>query len=274
MSEEIKILCVDDEQNVLNSLVRLFIDCDYNILTATSGKEGLDILEKENVHVIISDYRMPVMDGAEFLKKVCKRWPQSVRLVLSGYADTGSILSSINEGHIYKFIPKPWNDEELKGTISNAIERYFLVKKNEELNAQLKEKNEQLIRLNDQLKNLLREKSNSLEFTDKILTLYQRFFNSIPFAVCGIDFADNVTLYNSYWNDIMGKNWYTSGDSIESVLPENIKGFIEKVKASRKAEEQFEINHISGKLMGSVVELLDKNTGFILVFISGDVKGN
>ena len=156
MGQEIKILCVDDEQNVLNSLVRLFIDSDYNILTATSGGEGLDVLEKEEVQIIISDYRMPVMNGAEFLKKVCERWPRTVRIVLSGYADTASILSSINEGHIYKFIPKPWNDEELKVTIMNSAERYFLVRENEILTKELKKKNEKLETLNTELMNLLK----------------------------------------------------------------------------------------------------------------------
>lgn len=154
MEQEIKILCVDDEQNVLNSLVRLFIDEDYNILTATSGKEGLDILKKESVQIVISDYRMPIMNGAEFLKEVCELQPPTVRIVLSGYADTASILSSINEGQIYKFIPKPWNDDELKVTILNAIERCSLIKQNDELKAELKDKNDEILKLKAKLQNL------------------------------------------------------------------------------------------------------------------------
>jgi len=130
MNGEIKILCVDDEPNVLNALKRLFLDEPYTILTAASGQEGLEIIEKENVQIIISDYRMPGMNGVDFLKEARKKWPDTVRIVLSGYADTAAIVSAINEGQIYKFVPKPWNDEELKVTISNAIERYHLFKKN------------------------------------------------------------------------------------------------------------------------------------------------
>ncbi len=158
MDEEIKLLCVDDEQNVINALKRLFFDSDYTIFSATSGQEGLDILERENVQIVISDYRMPNMNGVEFLKEVCKHWSQTVRIVLSGYADTTSVVEAINEGQIYKFVPKPWNDEELKVTISNAVERYFLVKKNTELNNELREKNEELTRLNKQLMKSLEEK--------------------------------------------------------------------------------------------------------------------
>ncbi len=74
---------------------------------------------------------MPNMNGVEFLREVRTRWPDTVRIVLSGYADTASIVSAINEGEIYRFIPKPWNDDDLKVTIANAIERYHLLKKND-----------------------------------------------------------------------------------------------------------------------------------------------
>jgi two-component system NtrC family sensor kinase len=158
MDEEIKLLFVDDEQNVINALKRLFLDCDYTIFSATSGQEGLKVLEQENIQIVISDYRMPNMNGVEFLKEVCKHWSQTVRIVLSGYADTTSVVEAINEGQIYKFVPKPWNDDELKVTIANAVETYSLIKKNEELTNELREKNEELTRLNKQLMKSLEEK--------------------------------------------------------------------------------------------------------------------
>ena len=81
------------------------------------------------------------------------RWPETVRIVLSGFADTASIVSAINEGEIYRFIPKPWNDDELKVTIANAIERYYLLKPNMELTAEL-------VKVNEELKGLLEEKTH------------------------------------------------------------------------------------------------------------------
>ncbi len=143
MAEHVTILCVDDEANVLKSLKRLFLDEDYEILTAESGKEGLVLLEqRQPVQVLISDYRMPAMDGVAFFKQVHERWPDTVRIVLSGYADTAVVVAAINEGQIYKFIPKPWNDDELKVAIAQALEWYFLVKAKNELNEQLRQAND------------------------------------------------------------------------------------------------------------------------------------
>src|SRR6185369_152755 len=125
--EPVKILCVDDERNVLRALERIFLDDDYEIVLAGSGDEGLKIMEESGpFQVVISDYRMPAMNGVEFLRVVYERCPETVRIVLSGYADTGAIVAAINDGHIYKFIPKPWNDDELRVTIQNCLERYFL----------------------------------------------------------------------------------------------------------------------------------------------------
>jgi len=102
-----RILLVDDERNVIRALERLFIDDDYEIFTAASGDEGLAILAEEEVQLILADYRMEGMDGVEFLRRVYERWPDTIRIVLSGYADTGAVVGAINEGRVYKFIAKP-----------------------------------------------------------------------------------------------------------------------------------------------------------------------
>ena len=146
MSEAIKILCVDDEKNVLHALKRLFLDCDYEIITTESGNEGLEILNQTNtVQIVISDYRMPQMNGVDFLQEVYRNWPDTLRIVLSGFADMSAIMDAITEGHIYQFIQKPWDDDKLKVTISKALDHYFmqqrmigtekeLIKKHQELN--------------------------------------------------------------------------------------------------------------------------------------------
>ena len=136
MEEMIKILCVDDERNVLKALRRLFIDEEhYEIIVAESGEEGLEALaEEKDVRLVISDYRMPGMTGVEFLAQVCEKWPDTIRIVLSGYADTSAVVEAINQGQIYKFIPKPWNDEDLKTTVSAALEHQELQRQNALLN--------------------------------------------------------------------------------------------------------------------------------------------
>ena len=172
MEEEIKILCVDDEPNVLNAIKRLLLDENYTVLTAGSGQEGLDILSKTHVQLIIADYRMPKMTGIEFLRQVREYWPDTIRIVLSGYADTASIVAAINEGQIYKFIPKPWNDDELKIAISNALESHFLAKKNRQLTDELRQQYKEL-------EKLLRDKNDNLELRAGMLSSHQNILDSI-----------------------------------------------------------------------------------------------
>jgi two-component system NtrC family sensor kinase len=260
MDEEIKILCVDDEQNVLNALRRLFLDEPYTILTAVSGQEGLKTLEQENAQVVISDYRMPGMNGVEFLREVRKKWPYTVRIVLSGYADAAAVVSAINEGQIYKFIPKPWNDDELKVTVSNAVERYSLYKKNLELTHELERKNEELMKLNNELK-------KHLEFRSKALTIQQNILDSMPVGIIGIDFNNTVVLCNSTWSNITDDKRCSLGQTVRHVMSDDIIQFIEEVKKRHGVDKRVEINNISGRLYGSIVDHGDNQKGIILVFV-------
>jgi two-component system NtrC family sensor kinase len=205
---KIIILCVDDEKNVLRSIERIFIDDDYEILTANSGEEGLRILENHGpCQVVISDYRMPAMDGVAFLKEVYQRWPDTVRIVLSGYADTAAIVSAINDGHIYKFIPKPWNDSELRVTISNALERYALQKRNRELMAELS-------RANDELEQKVKQRTSELELRNHALTFTQCMLDALPVAMVGIDINGMIVqssrraidIFNSVEGGVLGSD--------------------------------------------------------------------
>jgi len=100
----VRILCVDDERNVLRSLERVFLDDDYEVVTAASGEEGLQIMagSGDTFQVVVSDYRMPVMNGVEFLKQVYEQWPDTVRIVLSGYADAGAIVAVPMPGRLWR----------------------------------------------------------------------------------------------------------------------------------------------------------------------------
>src|SRR3990172_3319899 len=107
------LLCVDDEPNILSSLRRLFRAKGYRVLVAESGNAGLQVLATEAVDLVISDMRMPEMDGAHFLELVRARWPDTIRILLTGYADVSSIIEAINRGEIYRYIAKPWDDNEM-----------------------------------------------------------------------------------------------------------------------------------------------------------------
>ncbi|MBI5921349.1 MAG: EAL domain-containing protein, partial [Betaproteobacteria bacterium] len=118
------LLLVDDEANVLSALKRLLRRDDYQILTASSAEEGLELLAKHKVGVLLSDQRMPGMNGTEFLSRVKVMYPKIIRMILSGYTDVNSITESINHGEVYKFLTKPWEDEPLRAAIKEAFVRY------------------------------------------------------------------------------------------------------------------------------------------------------
>ncbi len=127
------LLFVDDEENVLNALRRIFLEENYTILTATSGTIALDILGRQPVQLIITDHRMPGMNGAELLKIVRDKYHDTIRIMLTGHADVNSIMGAVKEGAVYKFITKPWNDEDLRLTVSLALQQYVLMHENRHL---------------------------------------------------------------------------------------------------------------------------------------------
>ena len=118
---ELTLLLVDDEDNVLRSLVRLFRRDGYRLLTASSVRDAFDLLASNRVQVIVSDQRMPEMSGTEFLGRVRDLYPDTIRMVLSGYTDLATITDAINRGAIYRFLTKPWNDEEFREHIRDAF---------------------------------------------------------------------------------------------------------------------------------------------------------
>ncbi|MDO9189376.1 MAG: EAL domain-containing protein, partial [Sulfurimicrobium sp.] len=121
------LLLVDDEPNILAALQRLLRHDDYRILTASGPAAGFEILARIPVDVILSDQRMPEMSGSEFLSRVREMYPNTVRMVLSGYADLASIAEAVNRGAIYKFITKPWEDDALRAQVFEAFRYHEMI---------------------------------------------------------------------------------------------------------------------------------------------------
>ncbi|ABC27146.1 Type II secretory pathway, ATPase PulE/Tfp pilus assembly pathway, ATPase PilB [Hahella chejuensis KCTC 2396] len=127
------VLLVDDEPAVLSALSRVFRKESYDILTANNAMEALEIINQRRVHLLVSDYMMPGMTGADLLRKVKEQSPDTIRIMLTGQADTTAVMAAINEGAVYRFILKPWNDDDLRVTVALALEQYDLIQKNKEL---------------------------------------------------------------------------------------------------------------------------------------------
>ena len=126
------LLLLDDEENIMRALSRVLRRDGYQILTARNAADAFALLAKHDVHVILSDQRMPEMNGTEFLSRVKDLYPATVRIVLSGYTDLKSVTDAINQGAIYKFLTKPWDDKELRTTIAQAFQHHDLIMKKDE----------------------------------------------------------------------------------------------------------------------------------------------
>lgn len=160
------LLLVDDEPSNLSALARI-LDKDYQILTANDGQEALEVVKQraasEPIHLIVSDQRMPKLTGVEFLKETIPITPKTIRIILTGFTDIDAIISSINEGQIYKFITKPIEPQDLLLTIQRALETYELEAKNVLLLEQLKASNEQLANYNRTLELKVEERTQALQ---------------------------------------------------------------------------------------------------------------
>lgn len=157
------ILCVDDEPNILKSLRRVFRKLDYGIFTAESGAEGLKILKANTIHLVISDLKMPEMDGAEFLTKVREQHPAVARILLTGYSDFDSTIKAINDGKISSFISKPWEDDQLLQTVQSALKVHFLQKERNNLLKKSNVQNQKLKKLSQELEQKVKIRTQELE---------------------------------------------------------------------------------------------------------------
>jgi response regulator RpfG family c-di-GMP phosphodiesterase len=156
------LLFVDDEPNVLKALRRLFRGAEYQVYMAEGGADGLDILAQHPIDLIISDMRMPQMDGAEFLTRAAERWPDSVRILLTGYADIESTIAAVNKGKIYSYCSKPWEDNELKILVNNALEQKRLRDERRQLFDIINRQNQQLKELNAGLEEKVEKRTEQL----------------------------------------------------------------------------------------------------------------
>lgn len=145
-----EILFVDDEKNILNSLTRLFRNERYKIFTALSGEQGLKIIEENEISLVVSDQMMPGMTGLDFLAKIKDLSPDTIRIMLTGHADLNATIAAINKGEVYRFITKPWNEDELLLTIRQSLECRDLTLENKSLSRKIKRQSYLLNKLKDE----------------------------------------------------------------------------------------------------------------------------
>lgn len=152
-----RVLLVDDEENILRALRRLLVAHGYEVEYFTEPAAALERAEVTPFDMVISDYRMPRMDGVNFLKAFSQKQPDTSRLILSAYTDLSALLGAINEAHIYRFVSKPWNETELLAVIAQALEHRALLLENQRLADKVRQQQGIISRQEAELKQMQRE---------------------------------------------------------------------------------------------------------------------
>lgn len=228
------LLLVDDEDNITSALVRLLRRDGYTILRANGGKAGLELLAQHKVGVIISDQRMPEMTGVEFLSKVKELYPDTVRIVLSGYTELNSVTDAINRGAIYKFLTKPWEDELLRANVEEAFRYHEMKMENVRLSQELHQANEKLLEINRDLEQRVEKKTREVMRNLDVLRVSQEILEHLPVAVIGIGEDGMIAIANHTARQLLagaGKPPLL-GEMANDVLPAELLNFIAAEKCT------------------------------------------
>jgi CheY-like chemotaxis protein len=222
------VLLVDDEVNILAAMRRVLRREGYQILTANSGKEGLALLADHAVDVIVSDQRMPEMSGVEFLRKAKLTHPDTVRIVLSGYTELQSVTDAINEGAVYKFLTKPWDDDQIRACIAEALQYKALSDDNRCLTRAIVQANEKLAEANEKLYELLAEKQRQLMLDNASLDIAREVLHSVPLPIVGIDDDGMIVFTNAEADRVLGNATSLLGEFASEWL---VPVLLEKISA-------------------------------------------
>ncbi|WP_168926811.1 response regulator [Nitrincola schmidtii] len=160
-----QVLCVDDEPSILRSLRRLLPKQYYEVFIAESGQAGLEILKQQTIDLVISDMRMPLMSGAEFLEQVATLYPDTVRILLTGYADIDSTIKAVNRGRIHRYVQKPWDTDDLLSSLEQEMESKRLKLENIKLMSLVEAQNEELKELNSALEEKVQQRTEQIRKT-------------------------------------------------------------------------------------------------------------
>lgn len=198
------LLLVDDEPSIVSSLKRLFRRDGYRIVTASGGAEGLQRMTEYEVDVVLSDQRMPGMTGVEFLRRAKDLYPDTVRLVLSGYTELQSITDAVNEGAIYRFLTKPWDDERLLEHVREAFAHKEMADENKRLATEVVSASEALTHANERLEQVLGNQQRQIDLEAARANTARDLLDALPVALLGVDSHGTIVLTNLELQRVLG----------------------------------------------------------------------
>ncbi len=253
------ILLVDDEESILSALKRVLRREGYRILACSSGVDGMSLLEENGcaIGVVVSDFRMPGMNGVEFLSRVRAHHPTTIRIILSGYADAEMVQSAINQGEVYRFVSKPWDDEELRATIRASIRQFEATRAARSVLDEVTSLRREMRRLEstpngsadrtepDEASTRIDLEEDSPEIA--VIRTLQGVLNAVPAGLVGVDSDDMVTFANPYVNRVFGLDRLSIiGSTVGDVLPTEIVE-IARTVAHRGAERRSALLMLDGQ---------------------------
>lgn len=256
------VLLVDDEDSILSALKRLLRRESYQVVTANGGQAGLDELARRRVDVIVSDQRMPGMSGVEFLHRAKDLYPDTVRMVLSGYADLQSITDAINEGAIYKFLSKPWDDDRLKAEIEDAFRYKALHDENRQLNRQLQAANAELIRLNALLQEALEAQRHRAALGESALAAVQEIINCLPVPLLGVDPDGLLVFVNAE-----ATRRFARRPLLGAFVAEALPAAATELVAQGRGEAAISVDGGTYRVSCHAVDSIMSQRGFLLIFM-------
>jgi CheY-like chemotaxis protein len=231
------LLLVDDEPNILSALKRQLRGSGLRILTAPGGREGLALLETEPVDVIVSDQRMPGMTGVDFLRAVKTSHPDTVRIVLSGFTELQSVTDAVNEGAIYKFLTKPWDDIQLRNHIQEAIRNKEMADENRRLDLEVRTANHGLAQANRRLEGVLRQQQEQIDRTGISLDIVREALHQVPLPIVGLDEDQVVAFANLAAQDLFQRHGMLLGSPAELFMPELLEALGQAGEGEARVEQ-------------------------------------
>lgn len=181
------VMFIDDEPNILRAIKRALFKMDINLVLADSGQKALELLEKAPAHVIISDMKMPNMSGAELLEQVAEKYPDTFRVVLTGFADIDSTIKAVNQGRIHRYMQKPWDNQELMNTIEEGLERIRLKDENARLQKLTAAQNKKLKDINVQLEQMVQKRTRQIKAALNRVEKHNQAVEQVLFNVISIN---------------------------------------------------------------------------------------
>jgi diguanylate cyclase (GGDEF)-like protein/PAS domain S-box-containing protein len=226
-SRQRTLLLVDDEENIVAALRGLLRVEGWLVLSASSAEQALQLMARHEVDVILSDQRMPGMTGVELLRRARQLYPNTIRLVLSGYTELQSITDAINEGAIYKFLAKPWDDEQLRAHLREAFALKEMADQNRRLDQEVQTANRELAGLNERLQSLLsaQREQNKREVGSREAA--QELLDAVPVPVFGIDDEGLLVFANAHAQALSGLGADLLGTSAAEQLPQALRQALE-----------------------------------------------